>query len=144
MNEDSARWLAQAGEDIATAQVLLDAERFGPCAFFSQQAAEKALKAVLYAVDERPWGHSVASLLDQIAVVTGSTIDEDLQQSAQALDEHYIRPRYPDARSEIDEAYDSETAQDALNDARNMVTFAQESINNAGTDSDAEPTTDLG
>ena len=144
MNEDAARWLKQAFEDIATAKILLDAGRFGPCAFFSQQAAEKALKAVLYAVGERPWGHSVASLLDQVAIVTESKIDEDLQCRAQALDEHYIRPRYPDARSEIDEAYDSEAAQDALNDAQNVVEFAQTSINNATTTSDDEPTTDLG
>jgi HEPN domain-containing protein len=82
--------------------------------------------------------------LDQIAVVTESKIDDDLHYGAQALDEHYVRPRYPDARSEIDEAYDEEVAQDALNDAHNVVAFAQKSINNARTVSDDEPTADLG
>jgi HEPN domain-containing protein len=69
MNEEGARWRAQANADLDTARILLDSQRYGPCAFFCQQAAEKGLKAVLYDSGERPWGHSVSSLLDQVCVV---------------------------------------------------------------------------
>jgi HEPN domain-containing protein len=55
VNQEAKRWLIQANEDLETADILLSSERFGPCAFYCQQAAEKALKAVLYDVGERPW-----------------------------------------------------------------------------------------
>lgn len=64
MNEEATRWLTQATQDLDTAQILFDAARYGPCAFFCQQTAEKTLKSVLYDVGERPWGHSLSSLLE--------------------------------------------------------------------------------
>lgn len=106
MNEVANRWLEQAGEDLETARILLDSERFGPCAFYCQQAAEKALKAVLYTVGERPWGHSVSSLLDQICVVLSIDPSDVPEAEASALEEHYMRPRYPDARPEAESEYD--------------------------------------
>ena len=44
VNQEAKRWLIQANEDLETADILLSSERFGPCAFYCQQAAEKALK----------------------------------------------------------------------------------------------------
>ena len=102
MNEEATRWLTQAIEDLETAQILLGSGRYGPCAFYCQQAAEKALKAVLYDTGERPWGHSLSSLLDQICVVLKIDPAASPQTEAQALDEHYMRPRYPDARTEVE------------------------------------------
>lgn len=52
MNEQANRWLLQANEDLQTAHILLSSERFGPCAFYCQQAAEKTLKAVLYELNQ--------------------------------------------------------------------------------------------
>lgn len=69
LHKDADRWLKQAGDDMTTAEILYESERFGPAAFFCQQAAEKALKAVLYSAGERPWGHSIPSLLDQVCAV---------------------------------------------------------------------------
>jgi HEPN domain-containing protein len=37
MNEVANRWLEQANEDLATAQILLDSGKFGPCAFYCQE-----------------------------------------------------------------------------------------------------------
>jgi HEPN domain-containing protein len=48
MNTEATRWRGQAIEDLETAQILFDSQRYGPCAFFCQQAAEKLLKAVIY------------------------------------------------------------------------------------------------
>jgi HEPN domain-containing protein len=94
---DADRWLKQANEDLTTAKILLEAERYGPCAFYCQQASEKALKAVLYAAGERPWGHSIPSLLDQACAVLGIGPAEAPAAEVEVLDEHYMRPRYPDA-----------------------------------------------
>lgn len=131
MKEDAIRWLTQATDDMDTAQILFDSERYGPCAFFCQQAAEKSLKAVLYQAGERPWGHSVSSLLDQICAVFRIDPGEVPQAEAQALDEHYMRPRYPDARTEVESDYEIETAQKALQEAQTILAFARKSLSDA-------------
>ena len=41
INSDAKRWLLQASQDLDTAQILFDAARYGPCAFYCQQVAEK-------------------------------------------------------------------------------------------------------
>ncbi|MFZ1239629.1 MAG: HEPN domain-containing protein [Anaerolineae bacterium] len=128
MNKEALRWLTQASDDLGTAQILFDSQRYGPCAFFCEQAAEKGLKAVLYLAGERPWGHSVSSLLEQVCVVlkidpAGAPLAE-----AEALDEHYIRPRYPDARTDVEAGYDQETAHDALGDAQSVLAFVRKGV----------------
>jgi HEPN domain-containing protein len=47
MRQETALWLRQAQEDLITAQVNLDGGRFYAASIFSQQAAEKALKALI-------------------------------------------------------------------------------------------------
>jgi HEPN domain-containing protein len=143
-NEESKRWTAQATEDMSTAQVLFDSKRYGPCAFYCQQAAEKALKAVLYQTGERPWGHSLSSLLDQLCVTLRIDPAGAPQAEAQALDEHYMRPRYPDARTDIELVYNEESAQDALHDAQILFIFVGKATADAGKDSDDHSVADLG
>jgi HEPN domain-containing protein len=122
---EATRWLAQASEDLHTAQILFDSNRYGPCAFFCQQTAAKALKAVIYHHGEKPWGHSVPSLLDQACVLLGMITDDTPTVEAEALDEHYMRSRYPDARTEQQCKYDRETAETALQYALAILSFAQ-------------------
>jgi len=64
--EEAERWRLQAEADLNTAQTLFENERFGPCAFFCQQAAEKALKALLYSKGIRVLGHSIVGLLGRV------------------------------------------------------------------------------
>ena len=144
MNEEATRWLTQATEDLKTAQILFDSDRYGPCAFYCQQAAEKALKAVLYNIGERPWGHSGSSLLDQICIVLKIDADDAPQAESTALDEHYMRPRYPDARAAIESEYDQEIAHDALQDAQAVLAFARKSVVDAREDTDDQTTAYLG
>lgn len=144
MNDEAKRWLVQADQDLDTAQILFDAARYGPCAFFCQQAAEKALKAVLYDLGERPWGHSVSSLLDQVCAVLEMDPADAPQLEAQTVDEHYMRPRYPDARTEVESEYTAETAQDALRDARIILNFVRRSLADAREDTDDQASADLG
>jgi HEPN domain-containing protein len=131
MNKEATHWLRQAIDDLETARILLDADRFGPCAFFCQQSAEKSLKAVIYDADERPWGHSIPSLLDQVCAVLRIEPELTPGAEAEALDEHYIRPRYPDARSREEAGYDRTTAEDALRFANTMLGFVTDRLRNA-------------
>lgn len=44
MNKDALRWLTQASDDLGTAQILFDSQRYGPCAFFVSKPRRKASK----------------------------------------------------------------------------------------------------
>lgn len=92
--EEGHRWLAQAESDLNDALYLMDGERYNVACFIAQQAAEKALKAVLYASGrEAVWGHSVAELCKE--AVTFAKALEPLCRQGAALDRFYIPTRYP-------------------------------------------------
>jgi HEPN domain-containing protein len=62
MNPDAMgegrRWLRQAEQDLDDARYNLEGDRYHLVCFLSQQSAEKALKAFLYARgEEMVWGH---------------------------------------------------------------------------------------
>jgi HEPN domain-containing protein len=131
MDTDEARWLRQANEDLTTARILFESRRYGPCAFFCQQAAEKALKAVVYSCGEKPWGHSVPALLDQVCAVVRVEPDHVPVAEAEALDEHYTRSRYPDARPQTADDYSQETAEEALSQAHAVLAFVEDTLRHA-------------
>lgn len=56
LREQGLRWLAQATDDFESASLLHDAGKFATAGFLYQQAAEKAVKAVAFALDGDPWG----------------------------------------------------------------------------------------
>src|SRR5438309_4902807 len=65
---EGQRWLAQAENDLAFAALASREGFFAQACFNSQQAAEKALKAFLYARGaEQAIGHSVADLAAECA-----------------------------------------------------------------------------
>lgn len=92
---EARRWLAQARDDLALAEWLLNEGRFfDKGCFISQQAAEKALKAVLYGYGARVvLGHSVADLLSQ--ALKHHPELSDLADGSRLLDRFYIPTRYP-------------------------------------------------
>lgn len=93
---EAARWLEQAKADWAAARLLADGGHSAQACFLSQQVAEKALKALLYAHGaEMILGHSVASLCEEVRSVApelGSKCPDWAE-----LDQYYIPTRYPDA-----------------------------------------------
>ncbi len=88
------RWLRQAEADREGAQLLFDGGSYHLACFVSQQVAEKALKAFLYAQgEELVIGHSVEALCRWAA-----ELDEDftsLCEEIAPLDGYYIPTRYP-------------------------------------------------
>jgi HEPN domain-containing protein len=65
--------------------------------FISQQAAEKALKAVLQSWGAEAWGHAVLQLL--AAVEERTEVAETLRNAARLLDRYYIPARCPNGYS---------------------------------------------
>jgi HEPN domain-containing protein len=119
-------WLAEAEADLETAQVLLAGKRYNACAFYAQQAAEKAVKALLFHLHEAPWGHSVSELLDRVAA-RGLDVPLPLMEGARQLDLHYIPSRYPDALPSGTPSghYTQAMGEVALTCARKLVEFVR-------------------
>ena len=101
--DEAERWLRQAESDLAFAALGAREGFPAQACFTSQQAAEKALKAVLHLSGARfvP-EHSVLELLDRaVAAITDANADADaaplgrLRDSARQLDQYYIPTRYP-------------------------------------------------
>lgn len=91
---EAARWLAQARRDLDDARFAASGQRWNLACFLSQQAAEKALKAFLYAQGaEAVWGHSVGELCRDAAAHDPRFAE--LGAETAALDQYYIPTRYP-------------------------------------------------
>jgi len=91
---EAERWLAQARSDLAFAELGAREGFYAHACFVSQQAAEKALKAVHYLEGARVVvGHSVVELLDQLR--GRHSAFDDLGEGARQLDQYYIPTRYP-------------------------------------------------
>jgi len=97
MRSEAERWLRQAEDDYATATLLFEQGRHSACAFHCHQAAEKALKALLYAAGDRPWGHVLPALLKRAESEGVAEPDAEVTRAVNELDKHYTSARYPDA-----------------------------------------------
>lgn len=88
------RWLEQAEHDLTAAEDSLKTSHYEWACFQSQQSAEKALKAVFYALDyEMVFTHSVCRLVRDL-----SEKCEGFRKGLGrwgSLDKFYIPTRYP-------------------------------------------------
>lgn len=94
--EEGERWLAQAAEDLRWAAHLAREGGYHLACFLSQQVAEKALKAFLYAQGEEVvLGHSVERLCSAAAAYNAEF--EDKARRWSVLDGYYVPTRYPNS-----------------------------------------------
>ena len=89
-------WIVSAENDLATGRAALDAAMpsYETVSFHAQQAAEKAIKALLVKHQvEPPKTHDIGALLtltDRLAPGTARTLE-----AAEALNRHAVDSRYP-------------------------------------------------
>ena len=112
--QEAQRWLKTAQGDLETAVVLLQNNKYAHSCFHSQQAGEKAMKAVWYLLDADPWGHSIKKLIQNLEHVDLNTKKkfEQVIKSAVLLDRYYIPTRYPNGLPDLtpEEAFLEEDA----------------------------------
>lgn len=121
MNDEVKIWLKKAEEDLITADICLKNERFEAAAFFSQQAAEKALKFLFVSKFNRLWKvHDLKILAEKIGA------SKEILELCDDLNPAYIETRYP-----LNVDYDGEMAKDALISARKVVKWVKEKSTNA-------------
>lgn len=115
--QEAARWLQYARDDADAAEVLLEAGGTPAriAAFHAQQAAEKAIKAVLVAEGQPfPFTHDLIRLIE--LVPDGWSV-RNVGASWSALSDHAVDARYPDDLPDVSAA----EASDAIDDARRVV-----------------------
>ncbi len=123
---EGLRWLRQAEHDLSDAEYSALGGRFSLACFLCQQAAEKALKAFLYARGaEQVFGHSVADLAVECGNLDGDF--RTLKPKAAPLDHYYVPTRYPNSLPGgiPAEAFDESDARRALALAREVIGVAK-------------------
>ena len=121
-------WLKEAKEDLESAEILLRGGQYHHACFHAQQAAEKALKALLRSLHKARIGHSVLDLLREVS--KDLEVPEELWDMARVLDQYYIPPRYPSAFSEgaPGDYYTRRQAEEAIEYSKAVVSFAEKHV----------------
>lgn len=122
-------WYRTAERDLRLARAALDIEP-SLATFHAQQAAEKAIKAVLVAItDDHPRTHTAGRLVRELRRHDPS-ITDDLERDAAALDLFYLTSRYPDTIGDEDpgDVIAREDGTLALTRAERLLEFAQKRL----------------
>jgi len=109
----SGDWWRQAQHDLEAARQNARLRIFDWACFMAQQAAEKALKALVQHAGGDAWGHSVREIADLLP--EGIATPQEVREALPLLDRYYIPTRYPNAiasgtPAETYGAKDAETA----------------------------------
>ena len=126
MVERSADWLRQAKRDLENAEYELKGGFYEWACFLSQQAAEKAVKAVFQRLGAEAFGHSVAGLLKRLPEPLRP--GKELIDMAKELDKAYISTRYPNVHPEGApcDIYTDVEARRLIGYARRVVQFCED------------------
>lgn len=116
------RWIKSAILTLRSAKKDSDSGDYNWACFKSHQAAEKALKALLWGLGAPRTGHSLIELGNALKNV-GIEVPDDIYEVVTRLSKFYIPTRYPDAWSEgVPEDYYTEI------EAREAIDFAEKVI----------------
>ena len=121
--EDAKRWLRQAEADINAAQGSLKNHNYEWACFQSQQAGEKALKALWYHYAFDPWGHSIVKLMLEFPENEIRNYLSSFLNKAKELDKLYIPTRYPNGLPDLtpSEVFTEEEASKAIESSKFII-----------------------
>ncbi len=124
-------WLDQAERDLKRARIDVQFAFWEWACFTSQQAAEKAVKALLMNRGITVWGHAITPIL---ASLEGVRIPEAVVTNAQLLDAYYIPSRYPNGfpAGKPADYFNKRKAEEALNAADEIIRFCKDNLTQQG------------
>lgn len=121
-------WMNQAESDLKKAENDVKTSDFDSAAFWSHQAAEKSLKALLVHYGKAYRGHDLVDMGKILRTdfnLDITTIEKELRE----LTMHYTVSRYPDAANSLPyELYDREKAVELVERARRVVEWARQRL----------------
>lgn len=117
-------WLEQAQRDFQKANLDAQHAYWEWACFTAQQAAEKAVKALLMLRGQVAWGHAITPLLRQLSEVE---VPSTILEAAQLLDAYYISTRYPNGfpAGKPADYFNATKARQALEAADAILRFCQ-------------------
>jgi len=113
-------WLTQARRDLSTAKYLLEGRRYKEASLFSQQTAEKSLKALLLKISQE-----IIKTHDLIKLGRLVSLPKEYEADCEGLSMVYIDARYPDT-SKGD--YTKKEAQKDINIAMEILRWVENQI----------------
>lgn len=119
-------WFEEAVEELRAARDLRATAHYAWACFTCQQAAEKALKALLERLTRAlPLGHNLNDLISDIEA--HQTVPATVRDAGRRLNRLYIPTRYPDAFPSGVPAYQyaESDADQALADAEEVIDFVR-------------------
>ncbi|MEM1533199.1 MAG: HEPN domain-containing protein [Desulfurococcaceae archaeon] len=128
MRNEALRWFAQAESDLRKALNDLKTVDWDSAAFWSQQCAEKALKALLLSRGKVYRGHDLLDIARVIREDLGLDIG-GLLDDLRELTIHYTVARYPNAANAIpSELYSETKARDLVERAKKVLEWVKQNL----------------
>jgi HEPN domain-containing protein len=127
------RWRAEAGQACRQAEISAAAGLHNWASFSAEQAAQLAVKGLLHALGQAPWGHDLVALGDA-AAAAGLVLPDAARQALRRLSRHYMAARYPDTLpgGAPSDRYAREDAEQALADLSVVLELVDEAWRELG------------
>ena len=119
MKEEAKEWIEKAEEDLDTAEFNLKGRKMPAAAFYSQQAAEKALKALQIENLRR-----FDKVHDLVLLGKSVKAPEGMLKICEDLSPFYMITRYPNSK----EAYDKEEVKKAVSSSKEVVEWVRRQL----------------
>ena len=125
VRREAEMWFRQAERDLGKAVNDLATGDWDSAAFWSQQAAEKALNAVLLNAGVAHRGNELLGIAEAIRAELGVDVSE-IVDDLRELTVHYTISRYPNAANAVlYELYDERRARDLVERARRVLEWSR-------------------
>lgn len=121
MKKETENWWKQANRDLESAKKIMELGEYHVCAFLSQQAVEKALKALL--IDRTgnfPRIHDVVELSRRVRAPI------EITELCATINPAYTSTRYPDVASDSD--FDKGEVEDILKSAKEILEWIKKEL----------------
>lgn len=119
MKKETENWWKQANRDLESARRIMELGEYHVCAFLSQQAVEKAFKALLIEVTGNfPRIHDVVELSRRVKGPSR------IMELCAGINPAYTSTRYPDVASEFDKA----EVEDIMKSAKEILEWTKKEL----------------
>jgi len=126
-SSEYSRWMESARRTLMSARGDLERGDYNWACFKAHQAAEKALKALLWGVGAPAPGRSLPKLLERVGEALSIELPADVREACVRLNKFYVATRYPNAWSEgiPEEYYSRGEAEEAIGYASRVLEWVE-------------------
>jgi HEPN domain-containing protein len=116
-------WIKHAVKDLDTAKYLLEEKRLEDCAFYCQQSAEKALKALYIKNKEE-----IIRIHDITRLGRVLELPQELIEACIRLTPIYFTARYPDSKGFSSLIYTKRDCEEFITDSNKIIKWVKKNL----------------